>query len=59
MTELQLKLIMAIAMWCGSPGYTYSTYDVNKCREKLTACLVKASSNGVDANIQCFRGQKL
>ena len=34
-----MELIMAIALWCGNPGYTKLTeYQVNNCRQKIVLC---------------------
>ncbi len=42
-----IELFSAIALWCGSaiPNYGRSISQVEKCRERLIACLLKPKSD--------------
>lgn len=56
------NIVMAIALWCGSPiqdrsMWIYSPEQVNDCRKQLFACVEK-DPNG-NKFLDCFKNKKL
>jgi hypothetical protein len=51
---------MAIALWCGNPGYGHDGLEikaVNQCRQELFACVEKNQAG--TGFLKCFKEKKL
>lgn len=64
---MPLDLVIAVAMWCGSPGSNVTTGNqttmaVQKCRDAVLACIPNKPNGQEDYEIndwKCFTDQKL
>ena len=68
MTELQIKILMLVTMWCSNPShYRLNEKEVNECRRKLISCLENTAEAPINrptpqsfyTDLKCFKDIKL